>query len=113
MCNVPPRSQVRLECSSLKFLDNHRSCNGLVLPLERLGDKCSIVLTSSLSKIEETGTTFISAVNLSHNQLKLSNQKEIVNFEFLNEAQAGSLIEVEPHLISLAKYAIQLFLKMN
>ena len=101
--HIPPRSQILLECILSKFLDKYWSCTGLVLPLERLEDKCSIALTSTLSKIDEAGKTFISAINLSDNQLTLNNQTEIAHFEILNEAQADNLIEIGPHLISLAK----------
>ena len=100
--HIPPRSQILFECIYSNFLDKYRSFTELVLPLERLEDKC-IALTSSLSKIDEADKTFISAINLSDNQLTLNNQTEIAHFEILNEAQADNLIEIGPHLISFAK----------
>ena len=86
-----------------KLSDQYQSCTGLVIPSDRQEDKCSIALTSSLSKIDDTGKVCVSAINLSDNQITLNNQTEIAHFEFLNEAQADNLIEIEPQLISLAK----------
>ena len=100
---IAAQSQVLLECSSAKLSDQYQSCTGLVIPSDRLEDKCSIALTSSLSKIDDTGKVFVSAINLSDNQITLNNQTEIAQFEFLNEAQADNLIEIDPQLISLAK----------
>ena len=100
---IAPQSQVLLECSLAKLSDQYQSCTGLVFPSDRLEDKCSIALTSSLSKIDDTGEVFVSAINLSDNQITLNNQTEIAHFEILNEAQADNLIEIDPQLISLAK----------
>ena len=86
-----------------KLSDQYQSYAGLVIPSDRLEDKGSISLIASLSKIDETGKVFISAINLSDNQITLNNQTEIAHFEKLNEKQADNLIETEPQLISLAK----------
>ena len=100
---IAPQSQVHLECSLAKLSDQYQSLTGLVIPSDRLEYKCSIALTSSLSKIDDTGKAFVSAINLSDNQITLNNQTEIAHFEILNEAQADNLIEIDPQLISLAK----------
>ena len=97
------QSQVLLKCNLAKLSDQYQTCTGLVIPSDRLEDKCSIALTSSLSKIDDTGKVFVSAINLSDNQITLNNQTEIAHFEILNKAQADNLIEVDPQLISLAK----------
>ena len=101
---IAAQSQVLLECSLAKISDQYQSCTGLVIPSDRLEDKCSIALTSSLSKIDNTGKVFVSAINhLCDNQITLNNQTEIASFEFLKKAQADNLLEIDPHLISLAK----------
>ena len=100
---IAPQSQVLLECSLAKLSDQYQSCTGLVIPSDRLEDKCSLALTSSLSKIDDTGKVFVSAINLSDNQITLNNQTEIAHFQIFNEAQADNLIEIDPQLISLAK----------
>ena len=102
---IAPQSQVLLECSLAKLSDQYQTRTGLVIPSDRLEDKCSIALTSSLSKIDDTGKVFVSAINLSDNQITLNNQTELAHFEILNEAQADNLIEIDPQLISLAKNA--------
>ena len=100
---LAPQSQVRLECSLSTFRDQYQSCTGLVIPSDRLEDKCSFALTSCLSKIDDNGKVLVSAVNLSENQISLNNQTELAHFEILNEAQADILIEIDPYLISLSK----------
>ena len=100
---IAPQSQVPLECSSAKISDQYQSCTGLVIPSDRLEDECSIALTSSLSKIDDTGKVIVSAINFSDNQTTLNNRTKKAHFEFLNEAQADNLVETDPHLISLAK----------
>ena len=100
---IAPQSQVLLECCLAKLSDQYQSCTGLVIPSDRLEDKRSIALTSSLSKNDDTGKVFVSAVKFSDNQITLNNQTEIAHFEFLNEVQADNLIEIDPQLISLAK----------
>ena len=99
---IAPQSQVLLECSLAKLSDQYQSCTGLVIYSDRLEDKCSIALTLSLSKIDDTGKVFVSAKTLSDNQITLNNQTEIAHFEIFNEAQADNLIEIDPQLISLA-----------
>ena len=47
---IAPQSQVLLECSLAKLSDHYQSCTGLVIPSDRLEDKCSIALTSSLTQ---------------------------------------------------------------
>ena len=89
---IAPQSQVLLECSLAKLSDQYQSSTGLFIPSDRLEDKCSIALTSSLSKIDDTGKVFVSAINLSDNQITLNNQTELANFELLNEVQADNLI---------------------
>ena len=100
---IAPQSQVLLECSLAKLSDQYQSCIGLVIPINHLEKKSSIVLTSSLSKIDDTGKVFVSAIILSDNQITLNNQTEIALFEILNKAQADNLIEINPQLISLAR----------
>ena len=56
---IAPQSQVLLECSLAKLSDQYQTCTGLVIPSDRLEDKCSIALTSSLSKIDDTGKVFV------------------------------------------------------
>ena len=46
---IGPQSQKLLECSLSKLSEQYQSCNGLVIPSDRLEDKCTIILTSSLS----------------------------------------------------------------
>ena len=52
---IAPQSQVLLECNLAKLCDQYQSCTGLVFPSDHLEDKCSIALTSSLSKIYDPG----------------------------------------------------------
>lgn len=111
--NIQPQEQVILECKLTKGLDQYKSCTGLVIPCSRLEDKCSIALTSSLSKIDEEGRAYISAINLTDSQVTLKNQTEIANFEILSEAQADSLIEIDPQLIFFAKCGILRILEAN
>ena len=100
---IPPQSQVLLECSLAKLSEQYQYCTGLVIPSDRLEDKCSISLTSSLGKIDDEGKVFVSAKNLSDTQITVNNQTEKAQFEILNEAQPDNLIEIDPQLISLAK----------
>ena len=89
---IVPQSQVLLECGLAKLSDQYQTCTGPVIPSDRLEDKCSIALTSSFSKFDDTGKVFVSAINLSDTQVTLINQTEIAQFEILNEAQADNLI---------------------
>ena len=57
--HIAPQSQVLLECSLAKLSDQYQSCTELVIPSDRLEDKCGIALTSSLSKIDDTGKVFL------------------------------------------------------
>ena len=100
---IAPQSQVLLQCSLAKLSDQYQFCTGLVIPSDRQEDKCGIALTSLLSKIDDTVKVFVSALNLSDNQITLNNQTKIAHFETLNEAKADNLIEIDPQLISLAK----------
>ena len=79
---IAPQSQVLLECSLAKLSEQYQSCTGLVTPSDRLEDKCSIALTSSPSKIDDTGKVFVSAINLSDIQITLNNQTKIALFKF-------------------------------
>ena len=97
---IAPQSQVLLECSLSTFRDQYQSCTSLATPSDRFEDKCSIVLASSLSKIDNKGKVLVSATKLSDNQSTLINQTEIASSESLNEAQADNLLEIDPHLIS-------------
>ena len=99
---IAPQSQVLLECLA-KFSVQCQSFTGLVLPSDRLEDEYSFALFSSLSKIDDNGKVFVSAINFSDNQIALNNQTEIAHFEFLEEAQADNLIEIGRQLFSLAK----------
>ena len=98
-----PQSQVLLECSLAKLSDQYQSCTGKVSSGNHLEDKCSIALTSSLSRIDHRGKVFVSAINLSDNQITLNIQTEIAVFERLSKTQANNLIQIDPQLISLAK----------
>ena len=100
---IAPQSQVPLECILAKLSDQYQFCTGLVIPSDRLDDKCSIAVTLSLSKIDDTGKVFVCSINLSDKRIRLNNQTEISNFELLNEERADNLIETNPQLISLAK----------
>ena len=101
--HIAPQSQVLLESSSAKLSDQYQSCTGLVIPKDRLKVKCSFALTSSLSRNDDTSKIFVSAINLSDNQITLNNQTEIAHSEFLNEAQADDRIEIDIHVIGLSK----------
>ena len=72
-----------------KKSDENEPCTGLVMASDRAEDKYSIALTSSLMNFPDV---FVSTINLSDNQLKLSNQTEVANFKSLYEAQADKLI---------------------
>ena len=100
---IAPQSQVLLGCSLAKLSYQHQSCTGLVIPCDHLEDKCSIVLTSSLSKTDGKGKVFVSAINLSDNQITLNNPTETAHFEISNATQADNLIETDPRLISFAR----------
>ena len=100
---IRPHEQVILDCQLENFTDQLAHCTGLVTPSKDLEDKTNIALTSSLSKIEDDNKIFISAINLSDNQITINKNKQIAHFEILNEAQADNLVEVDPQLISLAK----------
>ena len=100
---IGPQSQVLLECRLAKLSDQYHYCTGLVIPSDSLEDKSSIALTSSLSKIIDTGKVFVSAINISGKKVTLKNQTEIAHFETLNEAQADNLMKIDPRLFSLAK----------
>ena len=52
---IAPQSPVPLECSLAKLADQYQSCTGLVIPSDCLEDKGNIALTSSVSKIDDTG----------------------------------------------------------
>ena len=86
-----------------KFSDQNQSCTGLLLPSDRLEDICNNALTLSLSTFDDTGKVFVLAKNLSGNQITPNNQSEIAHSQILNEPQADNVIEIDPHLISLAK----------
>ena len=86
-----------------KLSDQYQSCTGLVIPSDHLEDKCISALTSSLCKFDDTGKVFVSAINLSDNQITLNNRTEMAHFEILNKTQADNLIEIDPQLISLVK----------
>ena len=73
---IAPQSQVILEGSLATLSDQYQSCTGLLIPSDRLENKCSIALTSCLSKFADTGKVFVSAKNLSDNQITLNNQKK-------------------------------------
>ena len=98
-----PRSQVHLECSLAKLSDQYQSCTGPDIPSDGFEDICSIALTSSLSKIDDSGKVSVSAINISVNQITLNDHTGKAYFEILKEGQADNLIEADPQLISLAK----------
>ena len=98
-----PQSLVLLECSLANFSEQYQSSTGLGIHSDHLEDECSVAPTSSLSKIDDEGKAFISAINLSDNPITLKNQTEIAHFARLNEAQVDTLIEIDPQLISLAR----------
>ena len=100
---IRPHEQVFLECQLEDFTDELANCTGLVIPSKDLEDKTNIALTSSLNKMDNENKNFVSAINLSDNQITINNNKQIARFEILNEAQADNLVEVDPQLISSAK----------
>ena len=100
---IVAQTQVLLECSLAKSSDQYQSFTGLVIPSNHLKDKCKPVPTWSLSKLDDTDKVFVSAINLSDNQIRLNNQTELEHFEFLNETQADNLIEIDPQLFLLPK----------
>ena len=65
--HISPQSHALLECQ----LDNdkYKKCTGLVIPNPQLEDKSSVVLTSSLNTIDDSGKVFISAINFSETQV--------------------------------------------
>ena len=86
-----------------KCSEQYKSCTRLVIPGDWRKDKCSVALTSFLSKIDVDTRIFVSAKNLSGNQITLNNQSGIVHFEIVNDGQADDLIEIDPQLIPLEK----------
>ena len=100
---IPPQSQALLVCHFDDNFESSKNCTGLVIPSDRLEDKSGIVLTSSLSTIDDHGKVVVSAINFSDNPITLNNKTEIAHFEILNEAEADDLIAIDPNLISLAK----------
>ena len=100
---IAPQLQVLLERSLAKFSGQYQSCTGLVTPSDRLEDKCSFALTSSLREIDDKRKVFVSAKDLSDYQNTLNIQTGRSRFDILNEAQADDLIEFDPQLNSLAK----------
>ena len=99
--HISPQSQALLECQ----LDNddHKNCTGFVIPSPQLEDKSSVVLTSSLNTLDDSGKVFISAINFSDTQITFNNKIEIAQFQILNESEADDLIPIDPQLIFLAK----------
>ena len=99
--HIPPQSQALLECQ----LDNdeYKNCTGLVIPSPPMEDKSSVVLTSSLNTIDDSGKVFISAINFSDTRIIFNNKTEIAQIQILNESDADDLIPIDPQLISLAK----------
>ena len=94
-----PQSQVLSERSLVNFSDHYQSSTGLVVPSDRLEDKCNIVLASSFSKNDDNGKVFVSVINHTYNQITLNNQTDRPNFEILKETQADNLIISDPQLI--------------
>ena len=80
-------SHVLLESSLAKLSDQNQTFTGLVVRGNRLDDKSSNALTSSLSKIDDIGKVFVSDKNLSDNQITLKNQTEKSHFKTLNKAR--------------------------
>ena len=100
---IPSQTQALLECQFDENFETYKNCTGLVIPSDRLEDKSGIVLTSSLSTINDDGKVVLSAINFSDNPITLNNKTEIAHFEILNETEADDLIAIDPTLLSLAK----------
>ena len=80
-----------------------KKCTGLGIPSDRLEDKSGIVLTSSLSTIEDNGRVVNFAINFPDNPITLNNKTEIAYFEILNEAEADDLIAIDPKFVGKIK----------
>ena len=95
--------QVIFDCILAKFYDQYQASTGPVIPGNHLEDICSIALTLSLSEVDYNGRVLVFAITLSDNRMTFYNQREIAHFEFLNEAEADNLTEIDPNFISLAR----------
>ena len=99
-----------------KFSDEYQFYTGLVIPTDRAEDKCSIVFTSSLRRNDDNSEVFISAPNLSDNQITLYNLTELAHFDGLIEPKANDLdnfIEIDLQLISLAEISYPDYFETN
>ena len=81
----------------------YQLCTGLVIPSDSIEDKCSIALTSSLSKTVDNVKILVSANDFADNQLKLKSRMKRALCEILKEAQAEYCVDIVPKLISLSK----------
>ena len=94
-------SEALLECQLDN--DNYKSCTGLFIPSPQLEDKSSVILTSSLNTIDDSGKVFNLAIKFSDTQITFNNKTEIALFQILNESEADGITPIDPQLISLAK----------
>ena len=101
--NIGPQQQVLLECYLDEYTDQLANCTGLVIPKKNLEETANIALTSSLSKMDNDNKRYISAINLFDSEITLNSKKQIAHFEILSESQADYLLEIDPHLLALAK----------
>ena len=79
------------------------NCSGVVIPNKKFEERTEIVLSSSLSTVDETRKIYISAVNPTDHQIIVSYNTIIASFEILNPTQAEKLIQIDPQLLALAK----------
>ena len=66
------QSHVLSENNLENFSGQYCSCICLFIPSEHLEHKCSFALTSSLIKTDDNGKVFVSAKNLSDNQMTIN-----------------------------------------
>ena len=75
----------------------YQFCTGLVIPSNSIENKCSIALTSSLSKTDDNVKILVSAIDFADNKLKLRNRMKRTFFDFLKEAQAVNCVDIVPN----------------
>ena len=97
------QSQVLLECSLAKFSGQYQFCPGLVIPIDGLDVKSSTAFISSLSKVDDKGKAFVSAIITSDKKITLYNRTQNAQFEILYEAQPYKFNKGDPRLIPIAK----------
>ena len=100
---IPPNSHAVLECTLKENSDSFSGCSGVVIPNDEFENSTEILLTSSLSSIDEHGKIMISAVNITEHYVHFKANTMVASFEILSQFQADQLIQIDPQLIALAK----------